>query len=169
MKIYAASSWRNPHYAAGVAVLRAAGHEVYDFTQPTTWSGEPLDPGFGWSELESGKPWQDWTHAEYVAALQLPRARAAFENDAQACRTCDACVLFLPCGRSAHLELGYVAATRLTVVVGDRSVDPRWEPELMYAFCDGIFATVEEAAAALPQLRHERTVREMRSVLGGAR
>ncbi|MCQ2145827.1 MAG: hypothetical protein MJY72_08790 [Bacteroidales bacterium] len=34
MKIYVASSWRNPHYPAVVAALRDAGFDVYDFRNP---------------------------------------------------------------------------------------------------------------------------------------
>ena len=36
MHIYVASSWRNTYYPEVVQALRDAGHEVYDFRNPTT-------------------------------------------------------------------------------------------------------------------------------------
>src|SRR5258705_2332390 len=46
MKIYVASSWRNPLQPAIVHTLRRCGHDVYDFRSP-----KPGDRGFHWSEL----------------------------------------------------------------------------------------------------------------------
>lgn len=100
MKIYVASSWRNPFQPAVVERLRAEGHEVYDFRHPAEG-----DNGFHWSEIDEG--WQQWTPERYVAALEHPIAEDGFNKDKAALDWCDACVLVLPCGRSSHLELGY--------------------------------------------------------------
>jgi nucleoside 2-deoxyribosyltransferase len=59
-----------------------------------------------------------------------------------ALRESDMTVLVLPCGRSAHLELGYATgAKKPTVVLLD---DPMSEPELMYKACSAICVTVAE-------------------------
>ena len=58
----------------------------------------------------------------------------------------DACVLLLPCGRSAHLELGWMAGTgKQTIVL----MEVAEEPELMYGLCDTIALTVDEVLVAL--------------------
>ena len=57
-------------------------------------------------------------------------AKAGFASDMQALREADAVVLLLPCGRSAHLELGWACgAGKPTAVVLEPRID---EPELMY-------------------------------------
>lgn len=161
MKIYLASSWRNPRQPDVLAALRAAGHDVYDFRNPA-----PGDNGFSWSEI--AEHWIDWTPAEFIRALEHPVAHRGFSFDMNALRWCDACVLLLPCGRSAHLELGWAAGSgRLTIVlVEERMVcghlprfgpmDARqlpgnrgWEPELMYKMCDLITDSLDVAIARL--------------------
>src|SRR5438105_12952255 len=99
MKIYVASNWRNLLQQGVVHMLKAAGHEVDDFHKPA-----PGNDGFNWREIDS--TWQSWTRAE-----------AGFGLDMQALHECDACVLVLPCGRSAHLEFGWaVGAGKKTCV-----------------------------------------------------
>ncbi|MEQ1572451.1 MAG: hypothetical protein ABMA64_42920 [Myxococcota bacterium] len=60
--IYVASLWRNPSQPALVGALRADGHCVYDFRQPS-----PTDHGFGWSEIDPStnelRDWLRWPHA----------------------------------------------------------------------------------------------------------
>lgn len=129
MKIYVASSWRNIIQPGVVAALRASGHEVYDFKNP-----RPGDKGFSWSSIDPN--WQSWTPSQHVEALKHPIAIAGFNSDMEALGGCDACVLVLPCGRSAHLELGWaVGAGKKTYVM---ELEPI-EADLMYAMCDGIF------------------------------
>lgn len=49
----------------------------------------------------------------------------------------DACVLVLPCNRSAHLELGWaVSAGKETAIY--IPTQESFEPELMYKMCDSI-------------------------------
>jgi hypothetical protein len=67
--------------------------------------------------------------------LAHPIAEAGFKNDMDALRDCDGCVLVLPCGRSAHLELGWaVGAGKRTCVLEPEPC----EAELMYAMSDKI-------------------------------
>lgn len=101
MKLYVASSWRNPWQPRTVDILRTAGHEVYDFRHPP--GGDHL--GFSWSDVDPD--WTSWSARDYVAALDHPIAVAGFDSDFGAMEWADACVLVLPCGRSAHLEAGW--------------------------------------------------------------
>jgi len=124
MKIYVASSWRCEGYPPVVTALRAAGHEVYDFRNPA-----PGNVGFGWKQITSRKP-SEWSPEEYLEVLASERAREGFEFDMTALRECDACVLVLPCGRSAHLELGWAAgAGKKTIVLLEGAAYRAWEEE----------------------------------------
>lgn len=141
MKLYVASSWRCARQPEVVEALRAAGHDVYDFRNPA-----PGDRGFGWKQITE-HPEALTDPALFGEVLTHPVAQAAFEKDMGALRGADATVLVLPCGRSAHLELGYaVAAGQRTVVLLD---DPMSEPELMYLMCDHLCASVEEVVGVL--------------------
>ena len=139
-KIYLASSWRNVRQPAVVEALRADGHYVYDFRHP--WGGDQL--GFSWDSID--REWGTWSRADFREALHHPIARAGFASDVAAMKWADACVLLLPCGRSAHLELGWMAGTgKQTVVL----MEVAEEPELMYGLCDTIALTVDEVLVAL--------------------
>lgn len=134
MKIYVASSWRNYLQAGVVGMLRQMGHEVYDFRHP-----QPGNEGFHWSAIDPN--WKQWTPDEYKAALQHPIAKSGFEFDMKALEQCDACVLVLPCGRSAHLELGYaVGAGKKTYVL---LIDQQ-EPELMALMCTDVLTSTDQ-------------------------
>lgn len=136
MRIYVASSWRNQIQDVIVCVLRAVGHEVYDFKNP------PERAGFGWESLDPN--WQAWTANQWRASLEHPIARAGFKSDMDALRWCEACVLVAPCGRSAHLELGWATgAGKKTLALVLEAVGPH-EPELMYSMLDSICTSQHE-------------------------
>jgi len=78
MKFYVASSWRNKLQPGIVELLRAEGHEVFDFKEQRQWTGKTI-------------------HRDSVI----------YERDYEAMQWADAFVLVLPCGKSAHLELGW--------------------------------------------------------------
>lgn len=129
MKIYVASSWRNHLQQGVVGALRAAGHEVYDFRNP----GPGLS-GFSWKATNPNWSMGDPVDPnEHLRMLEHPVAKAGFKSDMDALRECDVCVLVLPCGRSAHLEMGWAAgAGKKTVVLAAEPI----EPDLMYLMCD---------------------------------
>ena len=54
MKIYVASSWRNPEQPEVVTALRSLSYEVYDFRNPGDGKS-----GFGWREIDPN--WLNWT------------------------------------------------------------------------------------------------------------
>lgn len=138
-KIYVASSWRNAQQPEVVATLRANGHEVYDFRNPPHGKG-----GFAWKEIDPN--WQQWSASAYRAALKSPIAQAGFNSDFDGMKWADVCVLLLPCGRSAHLEAGWMAGAGKSTVVLTRD---REEPELMALLCDRICISIDEVLAEL--------------------
>jgi nucleoside 2-deoxyribosyltransferase len=114
-------------------MLRSVGHEVYDFRNPA--KGQH---GFNWREIDTN--WHNWTPQEYRLALDHPISKKGFEFDMSALRSCDACILVLPSGRSASFEFGWAVAAgkRGAVVMFDKC-----EPELMY-LGNAILTTTDE-------------------------
>lgn len=142
MKIYLASSWRNPDQPAAVASLREAGHEVYDFRNPPGG----IENGFRWSELDPD--WESWSAAAYREKLKAPLAQQGFNSDFDGMKWADVGVLLLPCGRSAHLELGWMAGAGKRTIVWTRDGQ---EPELMALLASDICVSLEEVVSALKQ------------------
>jgi nucleoside 2-deoxyribosyltransferase len=139
MRIYLASSWRNPEQPRVVQLLRDAGHKVYDFRNP-----KPGDNGFGWRQVDpEGAP---TTVQRYLKAIMHPTAEHGFRLDMTALEQCEALVLLLPCGRSAHLEAGWAVGAGRRVIVYTRDGE---EPELMYKMCAGIVWTDEQLVQVL--------------------
>lgn len=143
-KIYVASSWRNTTQPEVVNLLRDLGHEVYDFRNP-----EEGDNGFHWSEIDEG--WENWTNEQYIQALRHPIALSGYLKDYKAMEWADTFVLVQPCGRSAHLELGWAAGRGKTTVM---LLGPEIEPELMSNMCD--FILPAEELADLFQKYHKK-------------
>ncbi len=118
MRIYVASSWRNRDQPSLVNNLRRAGHEVYDFRDHS---------GYEWSDI--GPKWQSWDTRQYREALTHPLAEERYLLDWRAMEWSEATVLLLPCGKSAHLELGYAVGVGKPAFI---VLDDHTEPELMY-------------------------------------
>lgn len=159
MRIYVASSWRNHMQTAVVHALKSVGHEVYDFKNP-----EP-NTGFHWSEvgMESynRETNSDVPVSEYFEGIDHPRAVEGFGSDMAAMEWADTCLLVLPCGRSAHLELGwFVGQGKQTVILlGDEMVTP----ELMYRMVDVMLPTFNDMlgwAGVQPDLDWEAWLRD---------
>lgn len=138
MSVYVASSWRNERQPEVVAALRGAGLVPYDFRNP-----RPGDHGFSWRDVggpapdERTGPLPKGTDLvppdQYLEMVNHPVATAGFEADFAAMRSARAGVLVLPCGKSAHLELGWFAGAGVPCAV---LLEDPVEPELMYRMCD---------------------------------
>lgn len=139
--IYVASSWRNTYQPGVVNDLRKAGFEVYDFRNPRL-----DDHGFHWSEID--RDWQNWSVRKYVEALRHPIAETGFSLDMAALRAATACVLVLPCGRSAHLEAGYCVGRKPVLIY----CPERIEPELMYKMADGVYGDMDGVTRRLREV-----------------
>lgn len=166
MNIYLASSWRNERQPEILLELRAAGHDVYDFRNPA-----PDDDGFRWTEVDPN--WKRWTPEQFITGLKHPIAAKGFANDWEAMLEADACVLLLPCGRSAHLEAGYFVGARKPLLIlldnaphtyDDRPCEPcgdfdgchgGLEPELMYKMAHGMYAELSYLISALELVDEE--------------
>lgn len=138
-KVYVASSWRNAMQPAVVRLVRAMGHEVYDFREPTEGNH-----GFSWHKIDSTIPRgpADLTlpAAQIRDMLGHPVAVDGFALDMGALEWCDTLVLVMPCGRSAHLEAGWaVGAGKFTV--GLLTDD---EPDLMWKMLDRLVVHADE-------------------------
>lgn len=122
-----------------VNILRGMSHEVYDFKNPREG-----DNGFHWSDVmpsyQKG-PENQLAYAEdYLLALEHPISVNGFHSDFDAMQWADACLLVLPCGRSAHLELGWmVGQGKKTAIMLDGDDNGGMvTPELMYKMVDVI-------------------------------
>ena len=139
LKIYVASSWRNIEQPGIVAMLRSLGYEVYDFRNPPHGRG-----GFAWSDIDPN--WKSWTADAYREALMSPIAEDGFRSDMDGMEWADACVLVLPCGRSAHLEAGWFAGKGKPCFVLTKDGE---EPELMAKMCEDICTSWDDLQASL--------------------
>ncbi len=132
--IYLASSWRNQYQYEVLHTLLGVGHAVYDFRNP-----EPGNTGLAWSEIDGG--WEGWNTNQFRAALTSDIAERGFAFDREAMEWADTCVCLLPCGKSAHLEAGWMAGQHKEVFF---YVPPavKIEPELMYLLGNGVFGDI---------------------------
>lgn len=139
MKIYLASSWRNTRQPAVLAALRAAGHSVYDFRNPT-----PGNIGFSWRQCVPDPP--PWSAAQTIDVLNGKVAQAGLALDFGAMQDCEALVMLQPCGRSAALELGWAigAGKKTAVLMADGQ-----EPELMIRLAGYLTPSLDELLAWL--------------------
>ena len=64
MKIYLASSWKNPRHNEVLKALRDKGHEVYDYR---------TDGNFHWSEIDPD--YMQWNISDFRKGLQHPIAK----------------------------------------------------------------------------------------------
>lgn len=136
--IYVASSWRNNIQPSVVERLRLEGYDVYDFRHPV--SG---DDGFHWSEIDPA--WESWTSQQFTEALNHQQAERGFKYDFEALARADVVLLVMPCGRSAHLELGWaVGAGKKTIILLASG-----EPELMYKMVDYLATSIDDVVAYL--------------------
>jgi len=148
MNIYVASSWRNERQPAVVKRLRAEGHEVYDFRNPKELIHE-RDKGFHWSYIDP--EWMNWTPEQFISALDDPLAEAGFKCDMDGLITAEAVVLVMPCGRSAHLEMGYAVGAGIPTII----LMADGEPELMYKMATRLAIDIDGVVQALERIKPE--------------
>jgi hypothetical protein len=136
MKVYVASSWRCKYQPSVIDLLRSYGLDVYDFRNPV-----PGAHGFGWGEIDPD--WLAWQPEIFRSCLDHKLAVEGFSLDMTALRECDACLCVLPCGRSAHLELGWASgAGKQTAIY--MPPEEKHEPELMYKVLGSILVNETE-------------------------
>lgn len=134
--IYIIGSLKNPEIPYIANRLEDAGFEAFaDWFSP----GEQAD-----------QMWQEYERLRgrtYKQAINGYHAHHVFAFDKTHLDRCDAAVLVMPAGRSAHLELGYtIGRGKLGFVLFDK------EPErydVMYRFATDIFFDLDEMVASL--------------------
>jgi len=118
-------------HMAVIEIFKAAKIPHYDFRNPEGGTG------FAWSEIDPN--WKAWKATEYIKALDHPLAEAGFQADKAAMEKADTFVLVLPCGRSAHTELGWAIGQGKRTAILTQNGE---EPELMYKMADYITKSV---------------------------
>lgn len=134
--LYVASSWRNRHYPTVVAMLRGVSAAADIEPDNGTWAVHDFrdEAGyFSWRQIDPD--WEAWDRHAYVAKVRHPLADVGFNRDMGGLNRATACLLVGPCGRSAHLELGYAAGNGLATAI---YLPEDQEPELMYRMADDI-------------------------------
>lgn len=125
MKIYIASSWKNEGEVLAITDwLRSINHEVDCFAD--TSAGRYV---FHFSKI--GTP----NLLDAVSFLANERTRKAFKEDRKWLDWCECCFLYLPAGKSAHLEAGYAKGQGKKLVIYQTKF-PKGEFDVMYGFAD---------------------------------
>src|SRR6266550_1476768 len=128
--IYIIGSLRNPEIPKFANELQAQGFEAF-----ADWYA----PG-----PQADDYWRDYATARglsYGQALKSPAATHVYEFDKSNLDRCDAAVMLMPAGKSAHLELGYtIGKGKPGYILFDQ------EPErydVMVQFATGVFFSKE--------------------------
>jgi nucleoside 2-deoxyribosyltransferase len=136
MTIYLIGSLRNPDIPLLAAELRGHQHEVFD-----DWYAAGPRADDHWQVYE-----QQRGHT-YPEALMGFAASHVYEYDKTHLDRADAGVLCLPCGKSGHLEFGYlIGQGKPGYILMDKEPE-RWD--VMYKFASAVFFTKEELFDAL--------------------
>lgn len=123
--IYIASSWRNKIFDEFYKGLLNNGFNPYNFK-----AGEKA---FNWRETLDTYKQDDLVSAhEMTRMLNTIQADEAYQADMSALEQAQVCLLLLPCGKSAHFELGWAVAKKKDCIV---FMSRPSEPELMYKEC----------------------------------
>ncbi|MEK7654375.1 MAG: hypothetical protein AAB345_03840 [Patescibacteria group bacterium] len=139
LKVYLIGSLRNPEVPRIANAIREMGFDVFD----DWYAAGP----------ETDDKWRDYEKARghnYKEALEGYAANHVFEFDRKHLEECDIAILCLPCGKSAHLELGQVLGSgKKGYILLDNP--ERWD--VMYKFAGGIFTSFEELEVELRKLK----------------
>jgi len=124
--IYVASSWKNIYQKSVIVLLRTVGFEVYDFKNKNSFHWNDVDPNY-----------EQWTNEQFNNILKNNAlTKIGFEADFNAMKASDTFVLVNPCGRSAHLELGWaIGQGKKTIIYNPVKLD---KFDLMYKMVDNI-------------------------------
>ena len=125
MKIYLASSWKNEKEIKRLAnLLKMQGYNVDCFCDTST--GRYV---FHFSEI--GDP----RVLNVLNFLADKRSQRAFQEDKKWLDWCECCLLYLPAGKSAHLEAGYAKGQGKKLIIFQCEF-PKGEFDVMYGFAD---------------------------------
>lgn len=143
-KIYLASSWNNNKQPLAVKKLRDIGHSVYDFRNPNGRKDRSVWEDIGYTNIQVKR----MNKNVFKEALRKKQTKDRFQDHHKAMLEADICILLLPCGKSAHIEAGYMAGNGKRVFVMDLQ-NTMTQAELMYMTFDGYFYEWEELFKAI--------------------
>ena len=133
MKIYIASSWRNPYLNDIVSILRDRNHEVHDFRANGSTQPFPGAAGSAGNQLEGPDGGLD----SVMSYLHLTSTQTSYQRQCAALAEAEVLLCVLPGGRSAHVELGMALGLSIPVVL---LVHDGIEPDLMHLGVDAVVA-----------------------------
>ncbi len=130
--IYVGGSLRNPKIAEFAHKIETElGIEAF-----ADWAQPGPDTDDFWRNYAKARGWS------YRQALKSHGASQIFDFDYEHLNRCDAMVLLLPAGKSAHMELGFTRGSDKPGFVVFEEEPERWD--VMYKFATEIFFSQEE-------------------------
>lgn len=150
IKIYLIGSLRNQEIPKLAQEIRKLGFDVFD----DWYAAGP----------EADDKWRDYEKARghtYREALKGFAADHVYQFDKKHLKECDIAILYLPAGRSGHLELGYVrgmaefVAKRVYILLDNPE---RWD--VMYLFAHDIFLSFKELKRELKKIINGKIIKE---------
>lgn len=134
--VYIGGALKNPEIVRITKLLQDNGFDPFS---------EWYTPG-----PEADVLWRDYERAlgyNYREALQRPAARNTFGFDQRYITRMDAFLMVLPCGKSAHLELGYAIGRGKFGIIYMPEDPDRWD--VMYLFAHAVVTSDDELIACL--------------------
>ena len=128
-RVYVIGSMKNPNIPKVASQLRDAGHEAFD-----DWYAVGPDADDYWRDYEKARG------RSYLDALEAWHANHVFRFDREHLNRCNAGVLVLPAGRSAHMELGFLVGQQKPAFILLDKEQERWD--IMYRFATGVVDNV---------------------------
>lgn len=127
--VYVIGSLRNPEVPRISSLIRDAGYEPF-----SDWYGGGPEADDCWkaNEIAQGRT--------YAQALRGYLAQNTFNLDKTHLDRCDAAVMVMPAGRSAHLEFGYITGQGKPGIIlypGEPADDERWDVMSAFAYLHG--------------------------------
>jgi hypothetical protein len=149
MVVYLIGSLRNPEVPKVAKILRDRGLDVFD-----DWhaGGEKADEE--WMKYEQGRG------RDYHEALDGHAAKHTFEYDKFHLDRAHVGVMVAPCGKSGHLELGYLLGQGKPGYIYMEHDPERWD--VMVLFATKVVRTVNGLVAEMEQLKaryHNKNLR----------
>jgi nucleoside 2-deoxyribosyltransferase len=144
MKIYIASSWKNKENVQIMAkYLRGYGCTVDDFTDDSQgrfiFSLEDLE-----NILDTDRVQPSSYYGRVIKAMNHEMSQRAFQQDKKMIEWADVLILLLPCGKSAHMELGYAKGIGKKIIIFSHNGFTMDDFEVMYGFADLITYSISE-------------------------
>ena len=151
MKIYIASSWSNRYLNDIVSILRDRNHEVHDFrANGATRPAPPPFPGAaGSGGNQLGGP--DGSLDNVMSFLDLTLTQTRYQLQCAALVDAEVLLCVLPCGRSAHVELGMALGLSIPVVLVHDGI----EPDLMHLGVDAVASLDPPGAGEFPSRKFQ--------------